>query len=116
MLAIELCPEETCRPLQYFVGAFHFPQFLFKSTNFSSRIRGDPFTFAFINVGPGYSGPHGLGPITQLGCHALHGPLIRPQLSAQRPHHPSRCSFFLRRISPATLVVFVHDSILVSKV
>ena len=42
--------------------------------------------------------------------------MIRPQLSPQGPHHPNRCSLFFRRIPPAPLVMFFHDTILVSRV
>ena len=116
MLAVELRPEETRSPLEDLVRAFHFTQFLFKPLNLRSRIRGNTRFHTVVNVRLSHPRPNRLHPVPQLQCHTLSGSTISPQLSPQGPHHPNRGSFLLSRIPPPMFAVFVHDSILVSKV
>lgn len=116
MLAVELRPEETRSPLEDLVRAFHFTQFLFKPLNLRSRIRGNTRFHTVVNVRLSHPRPNRLHPIAKLQCDPLSGSSISPQLSPQGPHHPNRSSLLLRRIPPPMFAVFVHDSILVSKV
>ena len=98
MLAVELRPEERRSPLQDLIGPTQFPDLLLKLPHPTSLGRAHARRDPIIDVSLFDPKPDGFDSVSELRCDPMHRPMLGPQLSSQRPHHPNRSGLLLRRI------------------
>jgi hypothetical protein len=109
-------PRRNLQPASVSRSRVSFHAFPVQAVESRQRHRRQHPFHTVVNVRLSDPGPNRLHPITQLEGYSLRGSPLCPQLSPQGSHHLNHSSFLLRRIPPPGFPVFVHDSILVSKV